>query len=513
MPMAMSRSSWRRRCCRWARSSRQAACARPSDRGAVSRRSRSNWRPQRGCPSSGTGRTQRVDYAQASEWLETLTNPERTGLTRRFGQEMSLDATRRLMALLGNPHERITAVHIAGTKGKGSVAAMVEAVCRAAGHRTGLFTSPHLVSWRERIRIDGRCINEQLVADLADEVRPAVEQVEAEGLRGPSFFKALTAMGMLAFAREDLDICVLETGLGGRLDATNVMMPEVSVITTLGLDHTEILGDTLAEIAMQKAGIIKHRVPVVVAPQPKSIERLLRRVAEGQNASLHVAEPFDVLEADRLSPDDVTESALPVLGECLRGQFRGEPVEVHLPLVGRHQAINAGVASLACEALNMTGAVRLPPGSVGDGLARVYWPARVELVGARPWEVLDCAHNQESAQALVSALGRHLEYDRLLLVLGASRDKPVEAMAQELSSADHVILTEASLSRAMSAEELAERTGSSWTSAEIVTPCTAALKRARELAGARDLICVTGSVFVAGELIEEGMLETQLCGL
>lgn len=454
-----------------------------------------------------------MDYAQASEWLESLTNPERTGLTRRFGQKMSLDATRRLMALLDTPHERITSVHIAGTKGKGSVAAMIESTARAAGHRTGLFTSPHLVCWRERIRIDGRCVDEEQIADLASEVRPAVEQVESEGMRGPSFFEALTAMGMLAFARDDLDICVLETGLGGRLDATNVVTPAISVITTLGLDHTAILGDTLPEIAMQKAGIIKHRVPVVVAPQPESIERLLRRVAEGQDASLHVAEPFEVLAARPLSPDDVGEEALPVLGERLRGQFRGEPVEVHLPLVGRHQAINAGVAGLACEALGLTGVLRMPPRSLTDGLARVYWPARVELVGARPWEVLDCAHNQASARALMRALRRHLLYERLILVLGASQDKPVKEMARELTSADHVILTEASLSRAMSARQLAQQTGGAWTSHEIITPVTAALDRAREVAGPRDLICVTGSVYVAGELIEAGRLATRLCGL
>ncbi|MFW6156390.1 MAG: bifunctional folylpolyglutamate synthase/dihydrofolate synthase, partial [Armatimonadota bacterium] len=162
-----------------------------------------------------------MDYAETSKWLELLTNPERNGLTRRAGKRMNLEATQRLMELLGDPHEQVTAVHIAGTKGKGSVAAMVEATCRAAGYRTGLFTSPHLVSWRERIRIDGRCISEELVAELAGEVRPAVEQVVEEGLRFPSFFEVLTAMCMLAFAREQPDICMLETGLGGRLDATN----------------------------------------------------------------------------------------------------------------------------------------------------------------------------------------------------------------------------------------------------------------------------------------------------
>lgn len=457
-------------------------------------------------------RRQRVDYAEAAEWLETLTNPERTGLGRRFGRRMNLDATRRLMELAGDPHERITAVHIAGTKGKGSVAAMIESTCRAAGLRTGLFTSPHLVSWRERIRIDGRCVGEEQVAQLATEVRPMVEQVEAEGLRGPSFFEALTAMGMLAFARADLDLCVLETGLGGRLDATNVITPVLSVITTLGLDHTRVLGDTLPEIATQKAGIIKAGVPVVVAPQPESIERLMRRTASGVDAPIHFARPFTLLGSEPLSPDDVEPGALPVLGERVAGTFRGLLFEALVPLAGRHQAINAGVAGLACELLHVGGRP-LPRGVLKDGIEQVYWPARVELVRARPWEIVDCAHNQASARALMKALRRHLQYDRMILVFGASRDKSVEAMAQELASASHVLLTEAALPRAMHVEVLEERTADLWRSHETFISPVDAICRARELAGPRDLICITGSIFLVGDLIEAGELNTRLCGL
>lgn len=453
-----------------------------------------------------------MDYAQASEWLEKLTNPERTGLNRRFARRMNLDATRRLMELLDKPHERVNAVHIAGTKGKGSVAAMMESACRVGGHRTGLFTSPHLISWRERIRLDGRCISESQIADLATEVRPAVEQVEQEGLRGPSFFEALTAMAMLAFSREDLDICILETGLGGRLDATNVVTPAVSVITTLGLDHTSVLGNTLPQIAKQKAGIIKPQVPVVVAPQPESVERLMRRTAGGMGAPIQFATGFRLCESRPLSPDDVQPGTLPVLGERVRGEFRGEPVEAHLPLAGRHQAVNAGVASLACEALNDAG-IGLSHAAFREGLEAVYWPARVELVGTRPWEVIDCAHNQASARALMTALRRHLEYDRLILVLGASKDKPVEEMAQEFASADHVILTEAALLRAMPVERLEERTASAWRSHEAIISATEAVDRAREMTGPRDLVCITGSVFLVGDLIEAGKIATRLCGL
>ena len=453
-----------------------------------------------------------MDYAQAAEWLERLTNPERTGLGRRFRKRMNLDATQRLMELLGNPHERIHAVHIAGTKGKGSVAAMIESTCRAAGLQTGLFTSPHLVSWRERIRIGGACISEEQVAALADEVRPAVEQVESEGLRGPSFFEALTAMGMLAFERAGLDLCVLETGLGGRLDATNVVTPELSVITTLGLDHTRVLGTTLPAIAREKAGIIKPGVPVVVAPQPESIERLMRRVADEAGSPIRFAEAFSLLENEPLSPDDVSPGELPVLGERVAGSFHGSSFEAHLPLSGAHQAVNAGVAGLACEVLQPDGH-HLPPGVLKDGLEQVNWPARVELIGTQPWEVIDCAHNQASMRALMQALRRGLQWDRMIVVLGASRDKSVEAMAQELEAADHVMLTEAALSRAMPVEILEERTAAFWRAHDAIISPIEALCRARELAGPRDLICVTGSIFLLGDLLEAGEINSRLRAL
>ncbi len=454
----------------------------------------------------------RVDYAQAAEWLERLTNPERTGLGRRFRKRMDLDATRRLMELLGNPHERIRAVHIAGTKGKGSVSAMIESTCRVAGLRTGLFTSPHLVSWRERIRIDGRPIGEEQIAALADEVRPAVEQVEQEGLRGPSFFEALTAMGILAFEREGLDVCVLETGLGGRLDATNVVTPELSVITTLGYDHTRVLGNTLPQIAREKAGIIKPGVPVVVAPQPESIERLMRDVAREAGAPLQFARPFTLRPSEPLAPEDVAPGDLPVLGERLAGSFRGFPFEAHLPLSGAHQVLNAGVAGLACELLR-PGGRPLPAGVLKDGLEQVKWPARVELIATHPWEVIDSAHNQPSMRALMQALRRHLRWERLIVVLGSSRDKPVEAIAQELAEADHVVLTEAALSRAMPVETLEDRTERYWRSYEAIISPVEALCRARELAGARDLICITGSIFLLGDLLEAGEIGSLLAGI
>lgn len=450
--------------------------------------------------------TPSMTYQQAIEWLEGLANPERTGLDRRFARRLSLDTTQRLMELLGDPHRSLHAVHISGTKGKGSVAAMIEAAARAAGYTTGLFTSPHLRSWRERVVIDGTLISEQDVARLIGRVRPAVEQVEAEGRRAPSFFEACTAMAFLAFAERELDLCVIEVGLGGRLDATNVIVPLLSVITTLGIDHAHVLGDTLEQIAAEKAGIIKSGLPVVCAPQQPEATAVIRHVAREQRAPMRTAIPFVIEEIQPLDPDDVTSDEVPVLREPMHGRYGGDEVFLRLPLPGAHQAVNVGIAAAACEYLSEH-EFTIPPDALVEGLENMRWPARIELLDVRPWLIVDCAHNRQSARALISALNRHLRFERLIVVLGVSEDKAARALATELSTADHVILTQASLPRAMAAEMLARHTAGIWRSREIIVPPPAALQRARELAGPRDAICVTGSVFLIADLIATGDLE------
>lgn len=446
-----------------------------------------------------------MNYRQAAEWLEALANPERSGLGPRFARRMNLEATLRMLELLGNPHDGLRIVHIAGTKGKGSVSAMIESAARAAGHRTGLFTSPHIVSWRERIRLDGRPIAAEEVARLASTVRPVVERVEAEGLRRPSFFEACTAMALLAFAEARPELCVVEVGLGGRLDATNVLTPLVSVITTLGLDHTRVLGDTIEQIAAEKAGIIKPGVPVVVAPQEPGAAAVVARAAQARHAPLRTARPFVVEPTHPVDPDDLAPGETPAIGEPMRGTFVGREIAPLVPLLGAHQAINAGVAAQACEELRACG-LAMNAAQFGRGLEQVRWPGRVDLVGTHPWLVADCAHTGESARALMSALRRHFEFERMIVVLGVSRDKPAVDIARELADADLAILTQAALPRALSARRLAERTAACWRRWEIANDPAEALERARSLAGRRDLICITGSIFILDDLVESGSL-------
>jgi len=446
-----------------------------------------------------------MNYRQAAEWLEALANPERSGLGPRFARRMNLEATLRMFTLLGDPHLGLRVVHIAGTKGKGSVSAMIESAARVAGHTTGLFTSPHILSWRERIRLNGQPISGEEVARLATTVRPVVERVEAEGLRRPSFFEACTAMALLAFAEAGPDLCVVEVGLGGRLDATNVLTPLVSVITTLGIDHARVLGDTIEQIAAEKAGIIKPGVPVVVAPQPPGAAAVVARVAQHRRAPLRLARPFVVGPTRPVDPDDLAPGTEPPIGEPMRGTFSGREIAPLVPLLGEHQAINAGVAAEACAALRECG-IAMRPGEFARGLEQVRWPGRVDVVGTHPWLIADCAHTGQSARALMAALQRHLKYDRLIVVLGVSRDKPAAEIAAELASTDLAILTQASLPRALSAQRLAERTGQYWRRWEIATDPGEALLRARSLAGRRDAICVTGSIFILDDLVERDLL-------
>ena len=440
-----------------------------------------------------------MNYRQAAEWLDNLTDPERSGLDRSFGRRMGLDTTVALMAGLDNPHLQVPAVHIAGTKGKGSVAAIIESVARADGLRTGLFTSPHLVTWRERVQHNGEAIPESDVARLATRVRPVAEQIVGPRGRGATFFEVYFALAMLAFAEWDVDLAVVEVGLGGRLDATNVITPLLSAITTLGLEHTRILGDTITQIAAEKAGIIKRGIPVVSAPQPSEAMTVVEAVARERGCDLTVAAPLErigVVVPAR--PRDFAPGQRPDITQPVRANFRDETVEARLSLPGDHQLVNAGVASAACAALGMSS------GALAEGLAHARWPARVEVVEARPWLVLDCAHTRDSARALMATLRRHLQYRRLAMMLGLSRDKDAEGIADELRDADRVIVTAADMPRAMSTDELAERIAGRWRNVEVIPDAATALAAAREWADEDDCVCVTGSVFLIGELLADG---------
>lgn len=447
-----------------------------------------------------------MNYAQAVSYLDSLTDFERLGFHRHFAETVSLDSAREFLRMLGDPHRAVPCVHIAGTKGKGSTAAILDSVLSAAGYRTGLFTSPHLVSLRERVRVGGEPIPEQALADCVELVQPAHESVRGNPDFQPcTFFEAYLGIAALHFLREKVDIAIYETGLGGRLDATNLVMPQVAAITTIGLDHTYILGETLDAIAREKAEISKPGVPLVVARNQQSEALGAIREVAAKNGAEAVLAP----EVQRLEPpvkariDDAGDPVPPMDRFQVRSALvaTGEAV-LDCPLIGAHQAWNVGVAVGVLEQLAARG-YTVGGAELADGLRKVRWPGRFDLRGAKPWLVLDCAHNPDSARALATALREYLDFHRLALVVGMSGDKDIAGFAHELAAlSPSVVLTRASNPRALPPAELQERATPTWDDAESADDPLEALDRAMRTVGESGAVCVTGSFYVVGEIMQ-----------
>jgi len=435
-----------------------------------------------------------MDYRAAIAYIIERSGYDRGFVANPFDAEtVGLRRTAWLLEALGHPEARYPAVHVAGTKGKGSTAACVAAILRAAGRRVGLYTSPHLHTFRERIQLDGESIAEDAFAALTTEIAPLNARLaEAHPDWGEATaFEVATVLAFLAFARAAVDVAVVEVGLGGRLDATNVLTPAVSVITTISLDHTAILGDTLAEIAGEKGGIIKPGVPVVSSPQPEEARAVLERLA-----------------AERGSPLSLAGRDWQLAGTPERFDLRGPWGEYHdlrVALSGRHQVENAATAVAACWALRSAG-LDVPEEAVRDGLAAVVWPGRLEVVAREPTVVVDGAHNVDSAGRLAEALREGFRWRRLTLVLGIARDKQVEQMLAVLVPlADRIVATASHHPRAAPPERIAaaaRAAGGPALPVEEAPSVAEALRRALSDAAPDDLVCVTGSLYAVSEARE-----------
>jgi len=425
---------------------------------------------------------------EATAYLATLTElfGRANYETRRprTPEAFRLEPIRRLLEALGNPHRRYAVVHIAGTKGKGSTAAMAEAILRAAGYRTGLYTSPHLHTMRERIRIGGTPIPRATVVALFEGLRPMIE--EDPDL---TVFDILTAMGFWAFAEAGVEIAVVEVGLGGRLDSTNVVSPAVCLITALSLDHTEILGPTLAHIAFEKAGILKPGVPAVTAPQAAEAMAVLRRVAAERGA------PLETLAGWRYGPTEIAPNGQ--RGEI--GAPDGSRWAVRLPLLGRHQWENAALAVAAMLRLREQGWA-IPDRAIREGLEGVQWPGRFEVLRADPPLVLDGAHNDASAARLAETVSEVFPGRRWQLVFGASADKDPRAILAPLRPlVEAAWLTRSRHPRAADPGRLAEAAEALGLPARIRGEVATAFEEALATGGP---VLVTGSLFVVAEARE-----------
>ncbi len=401
-----------------------------------------------------------MNYAESVRFLYSLGNEIQTA---KFG----LDRITRLLKALGDPHRTGCFVHVAGTNGKGSTCAMIEAGLRAAGVRTGLYTSPHLIEPVERIQIAGCPVSERQFAEAFSEVHETSEQMLAAGDLDlhPTYFETVTTMAFLLFARERTDIVVLEVGMGGRLDATNVATPALCAITPIDFDHETFLGDTLAKIAAEKAGILKPGVPAIFAEQSPEAEAVLRAHAKG---SYTLARDWAIVDL-RL--------------DARGSRFRMRDQQIVCPLAGEHQAGNARTAAIALRELGFSTA----------GIAATRWPGRLERISAEPEIILDGAHNLAGTRALVQYIQRFYADRRIWLIYGVMRDKAVGEMAAMLFPlAQRIIVTAPANSRAMPPANIPAP------GATVTHSVREALDLLRE-AGPSDVIFITGSLFVVGE--------------
>jgi len=398
--------------------------------------------------------------------------------------DFNLDRMRALMAELGDPQNQYPIIHVAGTKGKGSVSALAASALTAAGYKTGLYTSPHLQDYVERIQVDKRPISHGEMADLVEEIKPAVARVPYL-----TTFEITTALGFLYFARQGCDAAVIEVGLGGRLDATNIVTPRVSVITSLSLDHTLVLGDTLAKIAGEKAGIIKPGVPVVSSSQKDEALEVLVRIADERGCNL------------TLIGRDIEFEALShsIEGQTLQlSTFNRQLLKLTIPLLGEHQAENAAVAYTALK----TSGLDVSDEAIQKGFAEIKWPSRFDIIRRDPPVVIDVAHNRESALRLRQTLDTFFPDIPVILLFCTLEDKDISGMLEELSSrVERVIATQADHPRAPSVEWIAEQVRKAGLPVEAVIPVAAALDRTLELAGKEKLVLTAGSVAFAGEVM------------
>lgn len=435
------------------------------------------------------------NYSAAVRWLLERTDLERARVVRYNEDVFKLDRMRSLLAKLGDPQEQFRSVHVAGTNGKGSTTAMIAAMLQECGYATGLYTSPHLVDLRERVQINGVAIDRGEFTELMKQVAAAAAKLDSE----PTFFEIMTAVGYKHFAEQAVDIAVIEVGLGGRLDSTNVLRPEATVITSIDYDHMKLLGNTLPEIAREKAGIFKKGVPAFIFESETAVERAIAEVAERVGAPLRIVNK-DIEYSSRFC---VTDELGPHTRVCLYSKTsRLEHLPVPLP--GEHQASNCGLALAVVDHLKSVG-FDCPEEKITAGLAKTRIPGRMQLVWDRPRVLVDGAHNPAAMGALMRCVGAHVPYDSMICVFGCCADKDMGTLLDRMNlGADKVIFTRAqSNSRAADPDELqrlfAERSGKMSQTAKTLPE---ALELATRAVSREDLVCVTGSFYLVGETLK-----------
>lgn len=447
-------------------------------------------------PARAASREAFPTYEDALAFVLDRVNVERKAPGSIDPQVFKLDRMAALMKVLGEPQRSFKSVHVAGSKGKGSVCEMLAASLDGCGLTTGIYTSPHLIDIRERIRIGRDIISHEDFRVLAERIARASSRVQAE-FGEPTFFEVTTAMAFLHFAEQAVDVAIIEVGLGGRLDSTNILTPAVSAITAIQLEHTDLLGTTLEAIAREKAGIIKPGIPAItIAQQDEGIERVFAEVAMAKGSTLRIVGK-DVEFSSRMEFSPELGQHARVCLNTPRSSFEHLPV----PLKGEHQALNCGLVLAVLDELRAQG-FRLGEREVSAGLSRTVAAGRLELVHNSPRIFVDGAHNPESIGCLTKSLGAHVRYDSLVVIFGCAKDKDIKGMlARVAAGADKVIFTKASGNpRAAEPRDLQRKFAEiSGNTSQIAGSVREAINLAHQAVTRGDVICVTGSFYMAGE--------------
>ncbi|MHB8157486.1 MAG: bifunctional folylpolyglutamate synthase/dihydrofolate synthase [Desulfocucumaceae bacterium] len=424
-----------------------------------------------------------MTYKEAIEYMQGLT---------KFGFNFGLERITELLRRFDNPHFKLRVIHVGGTNGKGSTTAMIFSILKESGYSVGTYTSPHLHSYTERYCINGQQIPEQAMADLIEELRPHLEDMVANGFEHPTEFEVGTALAFIYFFREKVDFLVLEVGLGGVIDSTNVVIPQISVITNVAIDHMDYLGGTVSEIAQVKAGIIKKGIPLVTAATGEALEVILEKCSE-------MSSPVTLVGRD------VTWKGI----KCgLNGQYfditgmRNIYKNVFLPLLGSHQQVNAATAVATVEALANEGIIK-PDYAVERGLASTAWPARLEVLRDRPTVLIDVAHNYDGAVSLRRALDEYFPGKKTIFVMGMLGDKErSKVMSRLVPGAASVVVTKPNSPRAGDWQMLADEAHKYVSRVEMIESIYDAVRAGMEMADPDDLVVITGSFYMVSEARE-----------
>jgi dihydrofolate synthase/folylpolyglutamate synthase len=419
-----------------------------------------------------------MNYQQALDYIHSL---------ERFGSKPGLERIRALSSRLGNPQDKLTFVHIAGTNGKGSTAAFIASVAASAGYRTGLYTSPYIVRFNERIKLDGADISDGELAEYVTRVKEVIEEMVGGGMEHPTEFEVITALAFLYYYEKGCDVVVLEVGLGGRFDATNIISTAaVSVVTKIEMDHMAILGNTLAKIAYEKAGIIKDHGNVVTYPQEKSALETIEAVCEERKAMLYYANPEELTDVE--------------LKKGLLGFTHPRMGRIETPIVGVHQVYNAAVALKAIEVLNQTG-FSIQPEQVRQGFKNTSWPGRFELLKTNPDFYIDGGHNPDGIRSFVNTFNKIYPGRKAIIIFGVMKDKEYETMVAELSGiASRFIAVTPDTPRALSAENLANVMAKYCHHVETSDTIREAVEKSMKLASTDDIIASLGSLYYIGQV-------------